>query len=131
MLWIVSPLSSLASTRWPQPRTLHKDSNRIGIFFLGASEEAKRPSVRFWADLCTELLGKGLRPVLFGGPMEQGMGQEVARLCKGPVLDMSGKLKLGGIDCCGAVFAALYYPGYRPHASGCMVGIKSTQPFHG
>ncbi|GKT37601.1 glycosyltransferase family 9 protein, partial [Aduncisulcus paluster] len=74
------PLSNLASPRWPQPRTLHKDSNRIGLF-LGASEEAKRPSVRFWADLCTELLGKGLRPVLFGGPMEQGMGQEVARLC--------------------------------------------------
>ena len=117
------PLSTLASTKWPQPRTLHKDSNRIGIF-LGASEEAKRPSVRFWADLCTELLGKGLRPVLFGGPMEQGVGQEVARLCKGPVLDMSGKLKLGELIAVGQSLQLLITPDTGPMHLAAWSGLK-------
>ncbi|WP_320174559.1 glycosyltransferase family 9 protein [Maridesulfovibrio sp.] len=117
------PLSSLASTKWPLPRTLHKDSNRIGLF-LGASEEAKRPSVKFWADLCSELLGRGLRPVLFGGPMEQGMGQEVARLCKGPVLDMSGKLKLGELIAVGQSLQLLITPDTGPMHLAAWSGLK-------
>ncbi|ACS81060.1 glycosyltransferase family 9 protein [Maridesulfovibrio salexigens] len=117
------PLSHLASTRWPQPRTLHKESNRIGIF-LGASEEAKRPSVRFWADLCTELLGKGLRPVLFGGPMERGIGQEVARMCKGPVLDMSGKLKLGELIAVGQSLQLFITPDTGPMHLAAWSGLK-------
>ncbi|WP_421903066.1 glycosyltransferase family 9 protein [Maridesulfovibrio sp.] len=117
------PLSNLASTRWPLPRTLHKDSNRIGLF-LGASEEVKRPSVRFWADLCSELLAKGLRPVLFGGPMEQGMGQEVARLCKGPILDMSGKLKLGELIAVGQSLQLFITPDTGPMHLAAWSGLK-------
>lgn len=117
------PVSSLASTSWPQPRTLHKDSNRIGLF-LGASEEAKRPSVRFWADLCAELLKRGLRPVLFGGPMEQGMGQEVARLLKGPVLDMCGKLNLGELIAVGQSLQLFITPDTGPMHLAAWSGMK-------
>jgi len=117
------PLSSIASTSWPQPRTLHRESNRIGLF-LGASEEAKRPSVRFWADLCAELLKRGLRPVLFGGPMEQGIGQEVARLSKGPVLDMSGKLNLGELIAVGQSLQLFITPDTGPMHLAAWSGMK-------
>ncbi|NDV25758.1 glycosyltransferase family 9 protein [Desulfovibrio sp. JC010] len=117
------PLSEIASTRWPQPRTLSHESNRIGLF-LGASEEAKRPSVRFWADLCAELLKRGLRPVLFGGPMEQGMGQEVARLFKGPVLDMSGKLNLGELIAVGQSLQLFITPDTGPMHLAAWSGLK-------
>ncbi|WP_321402309.1 glycosyltransferase family 9 protein [Maridesulfovibrio sp.] len=117
------PLSSLAGTRWPKPRTLHKDSNRIGLF-LGASEEAKRPAVSFWAGLCSELLKRGLRPVLFGGPMEKGMGQEVARLSKGPVLDMSGKLNLGELIAVGQSLQLFITPDTGPMHLAAWSGLK-------
>ena len=117
------PLSNFVSTRWQQPRTLNKESNRIGIF-LGASEEAKRPAVKFWADLCMELLGRGLRPVLFGGPMEQGMGQEVSRLCKGPVLDMSGKLNLGELIAVGQSLQLFITPDTGPMHLAAWSGLK-------
>ena len=117
------PLGSIAQTTWPQPRTLHKDSNRIGLF-LGASEEAKRPSVKFWADLCAELLKRGLRPVLFGGPMEQGMGQEVAGLSKGPVLDMCGKLNLAELIAVGQSLQLFITPDTGPMHLAAWSGMK-------
>lgn len=117
------PLSHFATTRWQQPRTLHKDSTRIGLF-LGASEEAKRPAIKFWVELCMELLGRGLRPVLFGGPMERGVGQEVSRLLKGPVLDMSGKLNLGELIAVGQSLQLFITPDTGPMHLAAWSGLK-------
>lgn len=119
----IIPLSLMARTGWPTPRTLTKDSKRIG-FFLGASEESKKPSVEFWAGLCRELLGRGFRPVLFGGPLEKGVGAEVARIFGGPVLDMSGKLNLGEFAAVGQSLQLLITPDTGPMHIAAWSGLK-------
>ncbi|CCO23843.1 glycosyltransferase family 9 protein [Maridesulfovibrio hydrothermalis] len=117
------PLSRIGQTVWPQPRTLQPTDNRIGLF-LGASEESKRPSVEFWASLCAELLGRGMRPVLFGGTLEQETGQAVARIFGGPVLDMSGKLKLGELAAVGQSLQLFITPDTGPMHLAAWAGMK-------
>lgn len=119
----IIPLSLMAKTSWPSPRTLSKESRRVGIF-LGASEESKRPDVKFWAELCAELINRGLRPVLFGGPLEKGMGAEVARTFGGPVLDMSGKLNLGEFAAVGQSLQILITPDTGPMHLAAWSGLK-------
>ncbi len=119
---IISP-SLIAKTGWSVPRTLSRDSNRVGIF-LGASEESKKPTPKFWAGLCSELLGRGLRPVLFGGPLEKGIGAEVARIFGGPVLDMSGKLNLGEFAVVGQSLQLLITPDTGPMHLASWSGLK-------
>jgi hypothetical protein len=86
------PTSLMASTRWPEPRKL-EDSRRLGIF-VGASEDAKRPDVDFYARLADGLVERNMRPVLFGGPGDVAFGSRVAQAMNHPVLDMCGKLSL-------------------------------------
>lgn len=117
------PLSRIGQTRWPQPRTLQSSDNRIGLF-LGASEPSKRPSVEFWASLCSELLKRSMRPVLFGGPLEKGMGQEVVRIFGGPVLDMSGKLNLGELIAVGQSLQLFITPDTGPMHLAAWSGLK-------
>lgn len=53
-------------------------NRRVGLV-LGASEEAKRPPVDFWARLARRLAGQGLTPLFLGGTAEADMAREVSR----------------------------------------------------
>ena len=89
----VIPLGDMASTRWAIPRQPTPNKKGVGIF-IGASEENKRPSAAFSAALAAELLKRDLRPILFGGPAEIPLADEIRSLHKGPLLSMVGKLRL-------------------------------------
>lgn len=47
-----------------------KQNGKIGLF-VGASEEAKRPGIDFWADLALQLNKKGYNPIFICGPSEE------------------------------------------------------------
>lgn len=87
------PPEFFRETAWPEPRFLGETHKTVALF-LGASEQAKRPSARFWADLARGLLDKGFRPVFLGGPGEKDLGRQAADAVNGPVLNLSGKLSL-------------------------------------
>ncbi len=79
---------------------------RVGLV-LGASEAAKRPDALFWARLARRLTAAGLMPVFLGGPAENALGQEVARLARLPQANLCGRLPLRevaavlrGLDLC-------------------------------
>ncbi|WP_244512285.1 glycosyltransferase family 9 protein [Maridesulfovibrio ferrireducens] len=117
------PLSRISKTSWSDPRTLQGESGRIGLF-LGASEESKRPGVEFWAKLCSEILGRGMKPVLFGGPLDKGLGADVARTFGGPVLDMTGKLNLGELAAVGQSLQLFITPDTGPMHLAAWSGLK-------
>ena len=117
------PLDTISRTSWSDPRTLHGGDNRIGLF-LGASEESKRPTVPFWAELCSEILSRSMKPVLFGGPDETGLGAEVRRASGGPVLDMTGKLNLGELVAVGQSLQLFITPDTGPMHLAAWSGLK-------
>lgn len=114
--------ADMKGTVFSPPRTL-PDGNRIGLF-LGASEQAKRPSARFWAELADELHGRGLRPVLFGGPAEKELGEEVARLSRGPVLNLCAALGLDEFGAVGQTLALFITPDTGPMHLAAWTGLK-------
>ncbi|WP_304087285.1 glycosyltransferase family 9 protein [Maridesulfovibrio ferrireducens] len=117
------PLSRISKTSWSDPRTLQGESGRIGLF-LGASEESKRPGVEFWAKLCSEILGRGMKPILFGGPHDKGLGADVAHTFGGPVLDMTGKLNLGELAAVGQSLQLFITPDTGPMHLAAWSGLK-------
>ncbi len=119
----VIPLARMAATSFETPRDMAGRSNKVGLF-LGASEEAKRPTPQFWAQLMPELLNRGLRPVLFGGPAEVEPSREVERLFDGPVLNMCGKLGLGEFGAVGQTLALFITPDTGPMHLAAWTGLK-------
>ncbi|WP_285906536.1 glycosyltransferase family 9 protein [Pseudodesulfovibrio pelocollis] len=117
------PAKAMGTTRFDPPRTLPPDTVRVGLF-LGASEPAKRPSARFWADLVRELLGRGLRPVLFGGPAEKDLGRRVISLAKAPALNLCGTLGLDEFGVVGQTLALLITPDTGPMHLAAWTGLK-------
>ena len=116
------PFSHMSATLFSQPRTL-SDSNKVGLF-LGASDEAKRPSAAFWAALVDELHGRNLRPVLFGGPGEKGLGAEVVKRAKGPALNLCGRLGLGEFSAVGQTLGLFITPDTGPMHLAAWTGLK-------
>lgn len=119
----IIPLKQIRETRFSLPRTLGPEVTKVGLF-LGASEEAKRPTSRFWADLIHHLLGRGLRPVLFGGPDETALGDEVMRLADAPALNLCGKLSLEELGTIGQTLALFITPDTGPMHLAAWTGLK-------
>lgn len=87
----VVPAPDIASTRWPAPKAAPAEP--IGLF-LGASQPEKRPTVEFWAELVRQLIKRGLRSVLLGGPGETELGREVSAAANVPCVNLCGKFAL-------------------------------------
>jgi ADP-heptose:LPS heptosyltransferase len=117
------PHEAMAKTRFDQARALSPGATKVGLF-LGASEAGKRPSARFWAGLIQELLGRGLRPVLFGGPAEVELGREVERLAKAPALNLCGTLGLDEFSAVGQTLALFITPDTGPMHLAAWTGLK-------
>lgn len=58
----------MQATKWAVPQG--KQNGKIGLF-VGTSEEAKRPSIDFWAELALQLCKKGYDPLFISGPGEE------------------------------------------------------------
>ncbi len=119
----VIPLAELRETRFDPPRRLTPEQVKVGLF-LGASETAKRPAARFWAELVRALLDRGLRPALLGGPAERPLGQEVAKAFGGPVLNLCGKLDLGELAAIGQTLQVLVTPDTGPMHLAAWTGLR-------
>lgn len=119
----VVPYARVAKTEFETPRTLPKDVTKVGLF-LGASEEAKRPSSLFWAKLVFQLRKRGLRPVLFGGPAEVKLGREVEKQCNGPVLNLCGKTGLDEFAAIGQTLGLFVTPDTGPMHLAAWTSIK-------
>lgn len=59
---------TIKNTKWKKPLGQH--NGKVGIF-VGASEEAKRPSNEFWGDLAIQLCKKGYSPIFISGPSKE------------------------------------------------------------
>ncbi|QGY41962.1 glycosyltransferase family 9 protein [Pseudodesulfovibrio cashew] len=119
----VVPHADMAATRFQPPRTMPADNAKVGVF-VGASEEAKRPDAAFQADLLRELLNRGLRPVLFGGPAEKELGADIERRAGVPVLNLCGKLGLEEFGAVGQTLSLFITPDTGPMHLAAWTGLK-------
>lgn len=121
----VIPLSELRDVTWPEPRILSPDAQKgIGLF-LGASEPEKRPDAAFWSALGQQLLDRGLRPVLLGGPGEEDIAREVAAQLPSHILNLAGKLKLSDFAKLGQAVGLMVTPDTGPMHLAAWSGLRT------
>ena len=120
----VIPLKEMGGTSWPSPRQMSADNTMIGIF-LGASQEEKRPPVAFWFALVRELVLRGLRPVLLGGPAERKIAQEVVSGGNVPVLDLCGTMDLQQFARMGQTLHLMITPDTGPMHLAAWSGLRT------
>lgn len=127
------PSSLMQKTRYDAPReavcTLAdgcpgKEAKTVGVF-VGASEPAKRPDAAFYARLLRELLDRGLRPVLLGGPADVPVAQEIRSLFAHPALDLVGKLSLAELVTVGRTLGLFITPDTGPMHVAAWTGIRT------
>ena len=105
-----------AATTFDAPRHPLRSGQKTGPvgLFLGASEDHKRPSPRFWAHLAAQLQRRGLKAVLLGGPADAPLAQEVRRLHGGTLADFCGKLGLDEFMAVGQTLSLMITPDTGP-----------------
>jgi hypothetical protein len=118
------PLERIRATCWPAPRENLRDPRRIALF-LGASEQAKRPSPAFWAALARELLRLDLRPILLGGPADQDLAREVQRLLGQKILNLAGRLSLAQFAYFGQSVELMVTPDTGPMHLAAWTGLRT------
>jgi len=119
----VIPLADIAATGFPPPRTITPVARRKIGLFLGASQPEKRPEPAFWAALARELLARGLRPVLLGGPGEAGMGRAVAEGVPAQVLNLCGATSLSELVVIGQTLGLMVTPDTGPMHLAAWTGL--------
>ncbi|BBD08902.1 glycosyltransferase family 9 protein [Desulfovibrio ferrophilus] len=121
----VVSLDDIATTNWSVPRTITKVASRKVGLFLGASQEAKRPSVGFWQKLGSELLKRDLRPVLLGGPAEVELAQQVARGIPARVINFAGQQTLAELAYIGQTLGMMVTPDTGPMHLAAWTGLRT------
>jgi hypothetical protein len=118
------PLSAPRNTFFDQPRTADPECDRVGLF-VGASEPGKRPDAAFYDGLVRELLARGLKPVLLGGPADRPVAAEVRRLFGRTVPDLTGKLSLAELSVFGRTLALMIAPDTGPMHLAAWTGLRT------
>ncbi|WP_051444919.1 glycosyltransferase family 9 protein [Desulfocurvus vexinensis] len=119
----VIPLAEIAATGYSPPRTITAVARRKIGLFLGASQPEKRPEPAFWAALARELLARGLRPVLLGGPGEAAMGRAVAGEVPERVLNLCGTTSLSELVMIGQTLGLMVTPDTGPMHLAAWTGL--------
>ncbi len=115
-----------SSTHFDQPRTPAEGNVSVGVF-IGASQDEKRPQPDFWAALCDELIRRGLRPVLLGGPGDIGLGAQVGQSLAGQsggILNLCGTLGLRELAAVGQTLALMITPDTGPMHLAAWTGLQ-------
>jgi len=119
------PLAITKKTHYSPPREPQgKEAKSVGVF-VGASEPGKRPDAAFYAKLVRELLDRGLRPVLLGGPGDVPVAQELRSLFAHPALDLVGKLSLAELVAVGQTLGLFITPDTGPMHVAAWTGIRT------
>jgi len=119
------PLTVTQKTRYGPPRDPQgKEAKSVGVF-VGASDPGKRPDAAFYAKLVRELLDRGLRPVLLGGPDDVPVAQELRSLFAHPALDLVGKLSLAELVAVGQTLGLFITPDTGPMHVAAWTGIRT------
>jgi len=121
----IVPLPVLRQTHFGPPREPQgQDAKSVGLF-VGASDPAKRPDAAFYAGLVRELLDRGLRPVLLGGPDDVPVAEEIRSLFDHPALNLVGRLSLAELVSAGRTLSLLITPDTGPMHVAAWTGLKT------
>jgi len=118
------PLSAPRNTFFDPPRAAVADERDVGLF-VGASEPGKRPDAPFYAGLVRELLDRGLRPVLLGGPADRPVAEAVRRLFGRTAPDLVGRLSLAELSEFGRRLALMIVPDTGPMHLSAWSGLRT------
>ena len=118
------PLADIAATSWGEPRVISDVASRKVGLFLGASQREKRPGAAFWATLGRELLERGMRPVLLGGPGEVGLAKRVAADIPAKVINFAGQQTLAEFAYIGQTLGLLVTPDTGPMHLAAWSGLR-------
>ncbi len=118
------PLSAPQNTFFDPPRAPDAENRSVGLF-VGASEPGKRPDAAFYAGLVGELLTRGLRPVLLGGPGDRPVADAVLALLGRPGPDLVGRLSLAELSEFGRSLALMISPDTGPMHLAAWTGLPT------
>lgn len=123
----VIPPELLAGTRFapPAPTSGAAGLDKAVGLFAGASEPGKRPTPEFYAGLVAELLARGLRPVLLGGPDDRALAGEVLALCPHKPLDLVGRLSVAELAAIGKTLGLMITPDTGPMHLAAWTGLRT------
>lgn len=119
------PLEDIAATGWGEPRVITDVASRKIGLFLGASQREKRPGAAFWASLGRELLDRGLRPVLLGGPNEVQLAKRVAAQIPVKVINFTGQQTLAEFAYIGQTLGLIITPDTGPMHLASWSGLRT------
>lgn len=127
------PAAKMAETRWSPPRRLSADNKSVGVF-IGASQKSKRPGADFWVSLLKSLAGRGLKPIIMGGPGERELASRIKSGLGLSLADFTGRTDLSQFVYMGQALQLLITPDTGPMHLAAWSGLRvlnlSLGPVH-